>query len=721
MNRILEFIGLGVLLYLGVTFGTIAADAPPSLKLQTAGASALFQVQLTGTQGATYVIETSTNLASWQELWTTELTNGSALLPYDGSKIKKALFFRAYESNGPASDNLQFRLSAAASIQSLVTPQDGGEAEILTPDLRHIRLTIPAGCVPRAQLFRMTLITNVVGLPFSQGTFGAVQLEPESLALYGAAALEIDFPDGADARQVISFGAANDGSGFGLTLDRFLTNRVLISITQFGSYGACLAPASEVTEILSAPGGTQASEKGRLRIQSNCVVPRSNQSDITSYSAVKDCFPQLVERANAVRADLDRLIYCEFMRPATEQLARAKQLQSLGENDDITPAVVEGALTNMCAIYKEKISPLWAEAQNNCALANVLIQQMLGFERQVEILGATLADCSVSITDYLELACNGGHECMREIAECCRQGRKGGGRLNEGLAVHRTFQILGHDCFGDDDFSDPDLKIIIQDCLTNSWYGTFTLTVSGKYQTSTNRAIGTIGEITSGETHTFDMQIADGLVYGSLEDVIVDTGSDFLDVLISGSGWAKEHDFQFSDSQYTCPPETLPIFKSSLHASHTESHFDTVGLTNFFGTVITNDISTNIVAHYDMSFVLKTNKTYEVSLNGSALQLSAYSVSSTLSTSELCPGTKPAPNNPAPVTGAKPYFFPGFLFNTVKEFPMPDTNTLKGSLSVTRTNLSATLTTLPPSVALNAQFNWTIMRNTNGLAGSQGQ
>jgi len=170
----------------------IPVSAPcdaPTLSVSGLNTAHAVQLSLHGQDGTNYNIEISTNLTVWVPYLSLSPSNGVAIFSHDASATPGAMFFRASEQAIVTSPMLGLQASSFFSAQSIVTPEEGGTADILTPDFRHITLTVPPGCVAEPQTFRMSLITNIDGLPFAQGSFGAVMLEPEDLLFSGAAAL----------------------------------------------------------------------------------------------------------------------------------------------------------------------------------------------------------------------------------------------------------------------------------------------------------------------------------------------------------------------------------------------------------------------------------------------------------------------------------------------------------------------------------------------------
>src|ERR1700761_217958 len=182
----------------------------PSLEALGISSSNTIQLKLHGRDSNNYQVVVSTNLSFWEPWLSLTPSNGLALFEHDLAATN-VLFFKVITNQV-----IQFQ-SSPTRVESLVTAE-GGVAELDTPDFRHITLTIPAGCVADPEVFTMSLVTNLEGFPFSQGSFGGVTLEPEDFTLSGAAALTIEYPTDIDTRQVVSFSANNDGSTFHLVL-----------------------------------------------------------------------------------------------------------------------------------------------------------------------------------------------------------------------------------------------------------------------------------------------------------------------------------------------------------------------------------------------------------------------------------------------------------------------------------------------------------------------
>src|SRR5436190_5677151 len=208
------------------------------------------QLRLLGETNRPYVLEVSTNLTSWQELARLQTTNGVATLSVNTTQARYS-FLRARTERASLSVTPQ----AAQDISvSVFVPPDGGEVTLFTPDFRSITLSIPPGALASPTEVRLTLVTNLVGLPFAAVIMGTVQIEPEGLVLLGAPSLTNQSPQGLDLRPVVGFTANNDGTGFSLAPNVAQTNSIVIPITDFAMFGSAVATMAEIESLAALKG-----------------------------------------------------------------------------------------------------------------------------------------------------------------------------------------------------------------------------------------------------------------------------------------------------------------------------------------------------------------------------------------------------------------------------------------------------------------------------------
>ncbi|MGZ8941015.1 MAG: hypothetical protein ACXW32_17555, partial [Limisphaerales bacterium] len=390
------------------------------------------QFRLNG-EGSTYVVQTSTNLTSWTIFRSLTTTNGTADFSYENNP-QGVLFLRAVQEALPEI-SVELKVAEDFIFTTLLTAE-GGSVEFPTPDLRTMILFFPTNSVIRPTEITISVVTNFAGSPFAQGGFGGVKLEPENLSLGAAATLTIPFPAGTDGRRVLSFATQNDGTLFSLFPDRALSNEVVIPFTRLATYGSSVATTSEA-EVLLGPiepgpadssGILSASSLGLLqRVDPACVYLRRNQSfgDASQFNQTsRDCYDVLVDRALAVQRELRLFLTCGIQADIAQAIGIQRQRELLvGEE---AGSLDYSSVTNeICKLYNETIEPLWKEATNNCPLAGVLLQFMLGFEQQMQTLGITNVPCNYTVFGNLDKVCASAAECLSEIKTCCALGHRG--------------------------------------------------------------------------------------------------------------------------------------------------------------------------------------------------------------------------------------------------------------------------------------------------------
>jgi hypothetical protein len=173
----------------------------------------------------------------------------------------------------------------------------------------------------------------------------------------------------------------------------------------------------------------------------------------------------------------------------------------------------------------------------------------------------------------------------------------------------------------------------------------------------------------------------------------------FLTVTVSGSGVIRIHKLVTQATSATCDNPRGP------YSFNVRSEYNSVVTTNFFGA--TND---NTYAVYDFSFLVQTNKTYEldsVSYDNS-WSLSAESDNSVRNwVSGSCPGTPPETEFTSKTK--QTYNLPFYNSLAQPVFPMPSADVVSGSLSWQET--SSQIGGTP--IILQSVLEWNFQRNTN--------
>ena len=110
----------------------------------------------------------------------------------------------------------------------------------------------------------------------------------------------------------------------------------------------------------------------------------------------------------------------------------------------------------------------WAETASNCAAGKVVTQFALSLARQSQLMGG---DC----IEFLDIPfCAMFGNCLNEIEECCNAGDRGSAKVAEVLGLERQDQLVGAGCIDQNRAQE-----VIDECSSNVWTGSFSLTANG--------------------------------------------------------------------------------------------------------------------------------------------------------------------------------------------------------------------------------------------------
>jgi hypothetical protein len=523
------------------------------LRLELTGAlqSGTVQLRLLGETNRPYLLEVSTNLTSWQQFAQVQTTNGIATLSFNSAQARYS-FLRARTVQAGLSVTPQVAQDFTVSV---FVPEGGGEVTLFTPDLRSITLAIPEGALANPTEVRLTLVTNLVGLPFAAGTIATVQIEPEGLALIGAATLTIQTPEGLDTRSIASFTANNDGTGFSLAPNVAETNRIVVPVTDFAMFGSAVATMSEI-QSLAALKGVVLDPGQSLRALSDPSIileicralhPDDFQVNRDQFPASSSqCFPEMVDRAISVQHELKAFLICDVLDDLAVLLAFQRQRAMLGLQD-YSSVIISNTVKRICPIYQEKIEPLWQEAESNCPLGIVLMGFMLGFERQVQMLGMTnLTDCNYTLFGNLDKLCKSAKSCIHDTQGCCFLGYRGQEKYLEISKIVGQMQAVGDTSCFPLGMDDPIVLQALDICLTNAWYGSFQVRYFGDTTEVTHQ-----GNNTTTVRDISDVRF-DGSVFASTETPGLPGVQKSISLRVMGTGTVKLDNILDSITRVEC-------------------------------------------------------------------------------------------------------------------------------------------------------------------------
>jgi hypothetical protein len=437
--------------------------AAPKLNQPTVTESGV-QLRLQGDAGATYRFESSTNLTVWTDIGSGVAAPGGALsLQHAGPTLSPWTYYRAVEVSGGSGGTSFPTVTATASTNAVATALlvPNLEALIRVQDARQVvyTLSFPTGAVSEPTLVKLSALEGVAGLPNAAGLLAGARIEPAGLVTLAPGFLQLDFPKPIQASAVSSFGFDQDGSRLHLMPDVVVsnpgTNRVRIVVSQLRSYGSGVFTLAELQ--------TQAA---------TVAPPRAGGARPALHNDLAGCYPDDEEDARDLQQELE-----DKIRPRQQAAAailgeeRQKQLLGVASEGDGTEAL-RRVMADAEDFYTTEIESRVPRALEKCATTRTLIPWALGFERQRQLLGGDGAGVSVSS----ELICQGAKRCQEQAVECCRT-QGGDTRLIQtllGIERQRALLGAGAEC------GEISIAEVTEACAPE-WYGTLTITVSGRY------------------------------------------------------------------------------------------------------------------------------------------------------------------------------------------------------------------------------------------------
>ena len=492
--------------------GPLAVDGP-RLKPPLIEPDHSVQVELTNAAATNYVIQATANFLSWFTAGSGYGSNGLLVVHHAAASNYPSLFYRSLRAAPPVFPRLNTNQSALTLVMT-----NGGHCLLYAPDGMRIELIVPPMTLPDPTLISLTLVTNITGLPFSRGLVGAVFLEPMNLPLWGAAQLEITLPDGIDRRELLAYRFQTNGLRFAGMPSQILTNRIRIPITELGGYGVSLATTLEAAAFFSQPVTPAAASSG-----SNLPSLKANAID---------CQPGEQATAETARQQIGDALD-QRSHAFAHELGLLRQQELLGFQTDTLAMLTQALENGSCGFYASMIAPRWVEAQQNCALAHVLMQFALGLERQRQLLG--VADDPACNPFEAMQNCALIQNCLQEVRDCCAT-VKGPAKIATVLGLVRQDALLGTDCLSAQAIDD-----VMRECSSNMWIGTFAAKEFGSVTTTSD-------DTTEVDEHNIQFE---GSVLESRETDYGAAGKS-IELIVVGNYSARDYSGRTTSTSSTC-------------------------------------------------------------------------------------------------------------------------------------------------------------------------
>ncbi len=274
-------------------------------------------------------------------------------------------------SAGAPTGGLTFTVEGE-SVEFAVTAADGGSQSATAADGSRFELAVPAGAVLEDTMIRMTPLGDVRGL--GDGAVHAVQLEPEGLLLTELARLTIvpaaPIPD---ADQLM-FEASGDGADPALALIDPVSRPIVILLEHFSIGGVA------------------------------SVTPQQRAIFLEKSAS-----------------NAERRINTELRSRAGEE--RVRVLTGQGDNDAVN---ISDLISDLQAEFeREVVDKRRQAAAASCEAIGSYLRTVIGFERQLQLLGMTDAGEAASlarITDVITAMEARYTECEKAAITKCQAG-----------------------------------------------------------------------------------------------------------------------------------------------------------------------------------------------------------------------------------------------------------------------------------------------------------
>ena len=201
---------------------------------------------LSATVGAAtnVVFETSTNLGSWTTVAGSTWTDG--ILKLIQPVKDRARFYRLHRQAGGSTPlAIKVDVDELRRMSSVITA-GGGEVSVSDAFGTRYTLTLPTNAVLEPVVVRMTVVTNLSGLPFSDTKPSGILLEPEGMQFPTPGRLTVEYLRRQPGTNATSFWLSGDGHELGLLPDQIISNRVEMAVYHFSTYGVANAIVSEI-------------------------------------------------------------------------------------------------------------------------------------------------------------------------------------------------------------------------------------------------------------------------------------------------------------------------------------------------------------------------------------------------------------------------------------------------------------------------------------------
>lgn len=491
MDKLQRFIPVSCTLAFLVLAGLVYGQQAPLLDVPRIDSSGSLTLTLHGLPGTNYAVEYSDDLKSWWPHSVGLATNAVLQFKYAPPTGAAASYFRARVDVPLPPITVAYQEDTNSLDVALVTPEEGGSLSLTDTNGVTYTLTVPTNAITEPQVFELTLVTNISGLPFTGPNLGVITLSPAGLVLSEAAQLVVTFPTNqvVDPIGTVGYAFNDDGSYLRLSLVSADTNSIRIPVFELSGFGCSVATLAEVKQMTARPVGDVKFTNGPL-VKTMPTAHHQPRSVYTS-TILDQCYPADLARAR----EIDDYLQGELEILIASLVANSKQIErnrpDLG--GDPKTWASQGFNWNgngdflYSASYVNGFVPYLEEAESNCALTEVLARRL----SQLRSLAAQYGGTVLLATGADQYLCAGYQHCFKELEDCCQnQGLGGPPTRQEARMIAAFAAYYGSKC------SLPDPSQVAKACEP-TWSGSISVV-----QVLTLKTNYTEGSITTFDTMT---------------------------------------------------------------------------------------------------------------------------------------------------------------------------------------------------------------------------
>lgn len=261
----------------------------PQLQSPSLGADGL-SLDLVDVAGRETIIECSENLVDWTPCFTNQPISKrtSVRLAANG----KTAFVRARAPSiyparlKPAPVTVQPTVNSNRNVSGEIGIW-GGTLTLTNSSGFVFTLVIPQEALDGGERITMTEVSQIAGLPLSDGLIAAVDLQPEGLAFDRSVRLDITPPRALDVKTLLGFNAENAGTRFGLKPAFVTNNTVSLHLSHFSLAGLGGGTSQDTDGQMQNPPGNSADQldqelanaTAQCRGNPDCDVDSEEQRD----------------------------------------------------------------------------------------------------------------------------------------------------------------------------------------------------------------------------------------------------------------------------------------------------------------------------------------------------------------------------------------------------------------------------------------------------------